>query len=333
MFIEKIKNIKRLLNEPDSFISNAYGKCYYPVYNRYAKFDSNLPEIYSKNGNKLKLCYIRDFNNAHSPYSPSEYIYWDRFNFGLDTHFYSHNEMLKTFGSPKYRFGTLGESEAIVPEDYKIFKKNKGLNNDFDYIFTHSYEILNDIPNAKYVPFCANPWYATERGGGILDPELYNKKTKMISILSSNLQLCDMHKRRIQCALDCKTKQLADTFGTFDNGPIVKISETLTDYRYSIAIENDIKPFWYTERITSCFASFTIPIYCGATNIYKFFNTDGIIQISPDDCLNIEKIVKMCTKEDYEARIPAMIDNYNRVLDYYNITDYMYLHYLIGYIN
>lgn len=327
-FIHKGQTILRLLKEPDSFVSSIYGKAYYPVYNPTAKFDVLRPDIYSKNGNKLRLVYIRDFNNAHSPYIDSDYLYFDRFNFGLDTHIYAHKEMLRPFGKPTFRFGTLGESESIVPDDYKLFQKNKGLNKDFDYIFTHSFDILNSVENARYVPFCANPWFATERGGGVLDPELYKKKSKMISILSSTQNKCDMHARRLQCAFDCKNNHLADTYGTFDGGPIVKIADTLTDYRYSIAIENDIKPYWYTERLTSCFASFTVPVYCGAPKIGDFFNTDGIIFISSDDCMNIEKVLKQCSEEDYQARIPAMIDNYNRVQQYYKVYDYMYLNYM-----
>lgn len=326
--IKKSSEIIQLIKEPDSFISSVYGKVYYPVYNKTAKFDTQLPEIYSKNGNKLKVVYTRNFNNAHSPYSNSEYLYFDRFNFGLDTHIYSHKEMLKQIGNPNFKFGSLEESESIVPNDYLIFDNNKDLYKDFNLIFTHSYDILNKIPNAKYVPFCANPWFATERGGGVLNPELYKNKTKLVSILSSKQNKCEMHARRLQCAFDCKTKHLADTFGTFDDGPIIQIADTLTDYRYSIAIENDIKPYWYTERLTSCFASFTIPIYCGATKISDFFNSDGIIFIKPEDCMNIENVLKQCSVKDYESRIPAMIDNYNRVLQYYNITDYMYLNYM-----
>lgn len=326
--IKKIENKVHRLFECDHFWHSKYGKVYYPVYNKDAKFDTFEPEIYSKNGNKLKLVYCRDFNNAHSPYSASNYLYFDRFNFGLDTHIYAHKEVFKLNGNPKYRFASLGESESIVPEDYKIFITNKELYKDFIYVFTHSYDLLNSVPNAKYVPFCANPWFGTERGGGILDPKLYEKKTKMVSILSSNLTLCDMHKKRLQCAKDCKNLNIADTFGTFDGGKSVKIADTLTDYRYSIAIENDLRPYWYTERLTSCFASFTVPIYCGASKISDFFNTDGIIIISPEDCLDIEKVLKQCSEKDYESRIPAMIDNYNRVQQYYNISDFMYLKYM-----
>lgn len=314
--------------ECDHFLHSQYGKVYYPVYNKDAKFDTFEPEIYSKNGNKLKLVYCRDFNNAHSPYSTSNYLYFDRYNFGLDTHIYAHKEVFKLNGNPKYRFASLGESESIVPDDYKIFIKNKELYKEFIYVFTHSYDLLNSVPNAKYVPFCANPWFGTKRGGGVLDPKLYEKKSKMVSILSSNLTLCDMHKRRLQCAIDCKNLNIADTFGTFDGGKSVKIADSLNDYRYSIAIENDLRPYWYTERLTSCFASFTVPIYCGASKISDFFNTDGIITISPEECLDIEKVLKQCSVKDYESRIPAMIDNYNRVQQYYNISDFMYLKYM-----
>ena len=69
-------------------------------------------------------------------------------------------------------------------------------------------------------------------------------------------------------------------FGTFNNDKgFVNINNTLTRYRYSIAIENDVTSYFFTEKITNCFASLTIPIYLGASCVDKFFNKDGIIKI------------------------------------------------------
>ena len=306
------------------------GKIYIPLYNLDYPMNSEEPEIYNAKGEKLKTFFIRDLQLANSPYINSKYFQFDRFNFGLKTHFYTHQAMLETMGSPDKKYGLLIESKAIVPNDYKIFDKNKGLNKDFDLIFTYDTEILNKYDNSRFVPFCADLWYGAKIGGGILNPKAYETKTKNVSICSSDKIQCELHKIRLNLAKKLKKENLADTFGTFDGGNFVNIADTLTDYRYSFAIENIIEPYFFTERLLNCFAAMTIPIYIGATEIDKFFNTDGIIQINIKDIDNIENILKKCTKEEYESRIPAIIDNYNRVLEYTKIVwDRLYENYLL----
>ena len=308
--------------------SKEYGKLYLPYYNLGAKISEASPEVFNKSGEKLEFIFIRDICMAHNPYGTSQYFLFDRFNFGLPKHIYTHNDMLRQIGKPQKKYGALIESEAIVPNDYKIFKKNKGLEKDFDKIFTYSFDILQSIPNAEFVPFCSNIWYGDEINGGILSKSAYLEKKRNISIVSSGKTGCELHRLRLEIARKCKRLNLADTYGTFDGGPLVKLAESLTDYRYSIAIENDIKPYFFTERITSCFAAMTIPIYLGATKIDEFFNPDGIIKITEKDYDNLESILSKCTKEYYEEHIEAVIDNFNRVQKYINIWDNFYLDYL-----
>ena len=142
--------------------------------------------------------------------------------------------------------------------------------------------------------------------------------------------MCELHDFRFNLAMKCKKEGLADTFGTFDGGSPVKMGKTLQDYRYTIAIENDIKPYWFTERITSAFAAMTIPVYCGASKIDNFFNTDGIIIIKPSDFDNIDKVLAQCTEKEYEQRLPAILDNYERVKQYKNPADTWYEKYLMN---
>ena len=306
-----------------------YGKIYTPIYNLSCELNNKEPEIYNKFGQKMETFFIRDMHSAHSPCGASNYFIWDRYNFGLDTHFYTHKAMLETMGSPKRRYGLLVESEGIVPEDYKIFDKHKGLNKDFDLIFTHSEQILEICDNARFHPACAAVWYGVIPScGGILSNQAFSHKTKNISMVSSNKSMCELHDFRINLARKLKQKNIADTYGTFDGGAAMRISESLTDYRYSVAVENIISPYFFTEKITNCFAAMTIPIYLGATKIDQFFNADGIIQIIPKDFDNIENILKQCSRDDYEQRLPAILDNYNRVQKYLNLGDKLYEEYL-----
>jgi len=306
-----------------------YKKFYAPNYNLDHLINNQEPDIYNMSGNKMKTFFIRDIHFAHSPQSTSDYFSWDRYNFGLDVHFYTHNSMLETMGNPKKKYGYLLESEGIVPEDYKIFDINKGLNTEFELIFTHSEKILDKIENARFFPACAEIWYGKPAHGGEIHDNLYQNKTKNISMVSSSKNMCHLHNLRIQLISRLSKKGLIDAYGTFDGGGNIKIAESLTKYRYSIVIENFISPYFFTERITNCFASMTIPIYLGASKIDQFFNNDGIIRINESDYENIEKILMQCSQKDYQNRFEAMMDNYNRSKKYINIHNKLYEDYFL----
>lgn len=318
-------------NQPLCFDHRVYGKAYLPYYNTDVAFTNHTPRVYNREGNPMDLFFLRDMHGAHTPYGPemaSKYFLWDRFNFGLPTHFYTHNAMLETMGKPTHRYGLLMESPAIVPDDYTIFQRHKGLHKDFDLIFTYCDKILNTIPNAKFLPFFAAPWYGSETYGGTISPQGYLHKTKNISIVSSDKTMCPLHHTRIALAKKCKREHLADTYGTFDGGPRVKNAVSLTDYRYSIVVENDLSPFFFTQKITSCFAAHTIPIYLGTSQIGRFFNQDGIIPIQAQDVDNLPAILQRCNEQDYLSRLDAVKDNFERVKKYFCIFDWLYETYL-----
>ena len=326
--MSKIKTLYNRITKPNCVLGSYYNCIYEPIYNTDVKISSYVPKLYNNEGKEIEFFFIRDAIRAHNPYSYSKYYFFDRYNIELKTHFYTHNSMLEQMGHPDYKYGMLIESETIVPKDYEIFRRNKGLENDFDLIFTQSERLLNEIANARFVPFCSEVWYGNDVSGGEWDPLAYQKKSKNVSIVSSDKLLCDLHKIRYNLAYKCKREKLCDTFGTFDGGNKIKLANSLTDYRYSIAIENEISAYWFTERITSCFASMTIPIYLGATKISDFFNPDGIIFITEDDCKNIEKILKNCNEKEYEQRLPAILENYEKVQQFKCCGNFMYEHYL-----
>ena len=120
-----------------------------------------------------------------------------------------------------------------------------------------------------------------------------------------------------------------DCFGTFNGKDgYVPCFKYLQDYRFHIAVENQVSNGYFTEKITNCFLSMTVPIYIGAPDIGKYFNTDGIIQIEEASIEAVNFAVEnYCNEENYEKRIPAIIDNYNRVQSYLVVEDYLYNNY------
>ena len=125
--------------------NKAYGYVYLPNYNTKVRIVDGDSNLYNEFGEKLDVFFIRDKHYRNHPYRDSRYFMWDRYNIGLKTHFYSHESMLETMGSPDKRYGFLTESPAIVPKSYKLFDKFKGLEKDFDLVFTYSEKILKPV--------------------------------------------------------------------------------------------------------------------------------------------------------------------------------------------
>ena len=287
--------------------------------------DGTMPKIYNAEGHPLETYFIKNRHSRHAPFGhEGKYFFWDRYNYGLDTHFYGPEVMTKTLGKPRVKYGMLTESRTIVPKDYEVFHRNRGLEKDFRYIFTYDDRILNEIENARFYPVAAGIWNSEMREGR------YREKDRDLSILSSDKVMCALHRFRLELARLCKREWLADPFGRFDGGGYVeKVDETLNRYRFSMIIENDVSDYYFSERLTSCFAAQTVPVYLGARRIGDFFNTDGMILLGSADLEEAESLIAECTRERYEAMLPAVLDNYERVKEYVNMQDYLYEHYLM----
>lgn len=293
-------------------------------FSREYHIDGVAPKIYNAEGKLLETYFIRNRHSQHAPYGhEGKYFFWDRYNYGLDTHFYGSEAMLHTMGSPRTKYGMLTESRIIAPKDYEIFHKHKGLEKEFKYIFTYDEKILNELENARFYPIAAGIWNQS------MKEELHRRKEKDVSILCSDKVMCPLHQFRLELARKCKKEKLAHTFGRFDGGAYVKsVDECLDDFRFSIVIENDISDYYFSERLTSCFAAQTIPVYLGARKIHEFFNPEGILFLQDMDLQHAAQVLSQCTKEVYEERLSAVLDNYGRVQEYANMQDYLYEHYL-----
>ena len=108
-----------------------------------------------------------------------------------------------------------------------------------------------------------------------------------------------------------------DFFGKGFN-PIENKEEGLSDYRFSVAIENCSVPNYFTEKIGDCFATGTIPVYIGCTNIDTFFNPDGIIHLTHE--LELESL----TEELYLSKLDAVKENFELIKQYEIPEDWIY---------
>ena len=247
---------------------------------------------------------------------------------------FSHWDMFRPKCFTNKPIGLVFESQNIVPDLYKAIDENCGR---YKIVFTHSSALLEKYNNTRWIPG-GGIWVGGKinrelLGGSDGEIKIY-EKSKNISMVSSGKSMCKLHVDRLNLAnylfYNDEYKDCVTLFGTFkeDSPKWIPIIDSLADYRFTIVIENFIDKRYFTEKLLNCFATGTIPIYIGATDLSEF-NTDGIIQ-----CSNIQDIVKFInTDKDnlediYNSKMEAVTNNFDLCKKYELIEDYIYDNYL-----
>jgi hypothetical protein len=157
----------------------------------------------------------------------------------------------------------------------------------------------------------------------IKDHQIFNK-TKNCSMFASSKRTTIGHEIRHQIAeslndkIDivggaANSKRVGDRTSPWDDK-----HQYTNDYRFQIVIENDKYETYFTEKLTDCFATGTIPVYWGAPDIGNYFNVDGMIIINNEVDLNL------LTEDYYYSKIEAIKDNFERVKSMQGSDDILY---------
>lgn len=204
------------------------------------------------------------------------------------------------YKGPKY--GWLGESSEIISNLIMGVTSNKEvLKLRYNNIFTNDRRIINIDPEFfKYNPPASNmPWIKT--------PGLY-EKNKLCSYITSFKQFTSGHIKRMELFEKLKNNPtFKDHIFGRDYRFIEDKIDGLKDYMFSIVIENSIYPKYYTEKITDCFATGTVPIYYGDRSVCEDFDMNGIIFI--DDLESFD----LLHPDLYYSRLPSVQSNFEKL--------------------
>jgi len=204
---------------------------------------------------------------------------------------------------------------------------------EFDGIFTCDKDLVNLHDK---IHFC----YA----GSIL-PWIHDRdknmhgKSLFCSMISSNKVMCHGHKLRHELLYRIKNEFgepseenqnpgiiffggiTGETFGmeqgchSDNNIPWHNKIDALQNFNYSIVMENDRYPGYFTEKLTDCFVTATVPIYWGAPDIGDYFDANGIVQVNSvqeimDALRNLGAVGT--APEAYMNRIDALRHNFHK---------------------
>ena len=96
----------------------------------------------------------------------------------------------------------------------------------------------------------------------------------------------------------------------------------ISQYMFCVVTENEIYSNYFTEKITDCFATKTIPIYYGSPCIAEYFNSDGILFLNPEkdfnfNCLNVNLYLSMKNAiDDNFDRVSNMLMSDDQIFNY-----------------
>ena len=223
----------------------------------------------------------------------------------------------------KNKFGWLCESKIVCRNiRLHIIQNLKTYKHCYAKIFTCDQELINLDP--ELFDFCyagSNlPWTP-------LKDRAIHKKNKLLSLLASPKEMNPGHLARIQMAE--KFRHKADLYGGIFGSKKIGIhgsehyhhkskAEALNGYMFSIVIENCKYDTYFTEKITDCFATGTLPIYFGTEQIKDYFDKDGII------CFDANLDVAQLTPEFYQSKINSIEQNFCAANKMVSADDYLY---------
>lgn len=202
------------------------------------------------------------------------------------------------------------------------------LSHDVDYFagYAPSQDHPSFVPNAQrpsnylWVPF-GGCWVPKShwRDGGVEMP-------MGINIIASTKNFTKGHQMRhaaIAAARDMRLPLEAVGSGYQPFGQVTEV----TNLRYQVVIENDMRNGYFTEKLLNCFARGVVPIYWGCPDLEKYgFSESGVIRFDgPEDL--VKRVIPSILKED---GWPGVDTRHNRrVMENYILAeDYIYEKYV-----
>jgi hypothetical protein len=146
------------------------------------------------------------------------------------------------------------------------------------------------------------------------------KKHKLISsVCSTKAMRHTMHAQRLAFTRRLMTDiSELEVFG-YGMADLANKADAIDPYRYHLVIENHSCPHHWTEKLADAFLGYALPIYFGCTNLDDYFPKDSYIWIDIQNYdESLERIRCLVSNDEYQARLPSIIEARRRVLHEYS---------------
>jgi hypothetical protein len=273
---------------------------------------------------------IKIFDNAfaHEDYCGSKigknfskHIIWDRSFSNIEENdlvFFTDSllPMALNIRTNCIKIALLLEPPSVNNFAYDFISKN---HHEFDYIITHQDTLSSISKNVIILPqWCT--WIYPEK-------QKIFEKHKNLSIIASDKKSTEGQVLRHDIVNYLQSKINIDLYGGLTSGnsgynPITDKSDGLSDYMFSIIVENSKYNYYFTEKIIDCLLTGTVPIYWGANKIDEFFDIRGFLIV--DNIKDLDNIIPKLNKETYDEMLPFITNNFKIASEFLTLEDFIY---------
>jgi hypothetical protein len=195
----------------------------------------------------------------------------------------------------------------------------------FGWVLTHHEAWAIRHPNIVYTQ-TGYPWFygRSDQGLRSYDEVRSNPpraKSRLISTVCSAKQDPDtLQQARFE--FTARLEEALPELVRYGRGvrPLADKAEVLDDYRYHVAIENDVAPHYFTEKLTDAFLGLSLPFYFGCPNAAQYFPDRSFIPIDIFDFAgSLETIRAALAEHAFEERAEDLEEARRRVLEEHNL--------------
>jgi hypothetical protein len=164
----------------------------------------------------------------------------------------------------------------------------------------------------------ALPWHVNKTFDELIVAS-YPTKIRDLSWITSNKANTPGTRQRMSLLENLRKSGIP--FDLFGRGfqPINDKWDGLYPYRYSLAIENHVNNYYWTEKIADCLLAWTIPIYHGCARIDQYFPKGSHVKIDITDPNAAKKIRDIVNSDLAERNRDAIQEARDLILHKYNI--------------
>ncbi len=211
---------------------------------------------------------------------------------------------------------------SIVQEPPTEFRKAWHVNPSYA---SRTFTTDTDLCGREYV-HCqpALPWHV-DRDYDFLAACKAPVKTRGLSWVTSADRTLEGHRRRMRFLERIRGKLEFDLWGR-GFAPIADKWDALAPYRYSLAVENFVNPFYWSEKIADCFLSWTMPVYYGCPRIGDYFPAESLLQIDIGDPDAVGRIREAVAGDAWARNLDAIACARERVLNRHQFFPFMAAH-------
>ena len=148
-------------------------------------------------------------------------------------------------------------------------------------------------------------------------------KERCVSCITSKTRFFQGHVDRLEFLEQLGKHVEMDMYGRYIK-PIASKWDALAPYKYSVVLENCVHPWYWSEKLSDCFLSWTMPLYVGCPRIGQYFPSQSFVALdrhSPERAA--EQILQVVTSGAWERNFESLQEARRRTLFQYGCFPYI----------